>query len=199
MSDPDILYIVLAYLVGINVITFFAFGLDKWKARHSRWRIPEATLLGLAAVGGSIGAWTGMHAWHHKTLHNKFRFGVPLILAIQIALVLLTSCASRQKAVLLDSANPIGHSFVPEHSPTVFLVMYDEKMGKEPLLKAINDYKAEIIYDYSSIPGMALRKPDDKSLEETMAYFRTVKGVVNVEYDHIIRLTDPVKPKLETK
>ena len=44
---------------------------------------------------------------------------------------------------------------------------------------------------------MALKKPDDKTLEETMQYFKTVKGVVTVEYDHIIRLTDPVKPELE--
>lgn len=44
---------------------------------------------------------------------------------------------------------------------------------------------------------MALKKPEDKSLEETMQYFKTVKGVTNVEYDNIIRLTDPVKPRLE--
>ena len=47
--------------------------------------------------------------------------------------------------------------------------------------------------------GMALKKPEDKTLEETMQYFKKVKGVTNVEYDHIIRLTDPVKPKLEIK
>ena len=73
--------------------------------------------------------------------------------------------------------------------------MYDEKVGKEPLLKAIQEYGAEIKYDYNTINGMALKKPANKSLEETMQYFRSVKGVTTVEYDHITRLTDPVRPK----
>ena len=75
--------------------------------------------------------------------------------------------------------------------------MYDAEIGKVPLLKAIKEYGCEIIYDYSIINGMALKKPEDKMLEETMAYFKKVEGVTNVEYDNIIRLTDPVKPKLE--
>ena len=86
-----------------------------------------------------------------------------------------------------------------EHSPNVFLVMYDAEIGKDPLLKAIEDYKCEIKYDYSKINGMALKKPDDKTLEETMQYFKNVKGVTSVEYDHVYRLTDPVKPRLEIK
>ena len=76
-------------LLGINVVTFFAYGIDKWKAKHSKWRIPEATLLGLAVIGGSIGAWLGMKVWHHKTMHKKFKYGIPLILAAQIAIVIL--------------------------------------------------------------------------------------------------------------
>ena len=84
----------IAILILINVVTFFVYGIDKWKARHNRWRIPEAVLLGLAAAGGSIGAWLGMKVWHHKTMHRKFQFGVPLILAAQIALVLLCSCGT---------------------------------------------------------------------------------------------------------
>ena len=94
---------------------------------------------------------------------------------------------------------PIKKDVFPEHSPNVFLVMYDAEIGKEPLLKAIKDYKVEIIYDYNIINGMALKKPEDMTLEETMQYFKSVKGVTNVEYDHIIRLTDPVKPRLEIK
>ena len=73
------------YLLAVNLITFFMYGLDKWKARHSRWRIPESTLLGLAVAGGSVGAWLGMQVFHHKTLHNKFRIGMPAIIAIQLA------------------------------------------------------------------------------------------------------------------
>lgn len=77
-----------------------------------------------------------------------------------------------------------------EHSPSVFLVMYDKEVGKEPLLAAVKKYKAEVVYDYNIINGMAIKKPDDKTLEETMEYFKSVKGVLSVEYDHIYHLTD---------
>ena len=78
----------LFYLTTINVATFFLFGIDKWKAIRSQWRIAEATLLGLAVMGGSLGAWSGMRIWHHKTRHKKFKYGIPFILLIQIAIVL---------------------------------------------------------------------------------------------------------------
>ncbi len=77
---------ILILLLIVNVVAFFAYGVDKWKARHGKWRISEATLLMLAAVGGSIGAWLGMSVWHHKTLHKKFRYGVPAILLLHIVL-----------------------------------------------------------------------------------------------------------------
>ena len=189
--------IIIIYLIVINVVTFFLYGIDKWKAKRSKWRIPEATLLGLAVIGGSIGAWLGMKVWHHKTQHKKFKYGLPLILLAQIALIALTSCKTKQTVEL--SAPIESHKYEPEHSPNVFLVMYDEKVGKEPLQKAINEYKCEIVYDYGIINGMALKKPEDKTLEETMQYFKGIKGVTTVEYDHIIRLTDPVKPRLEVK
>ena len=80
--------IVVIYLVAINAATFFVYGIDKWKARRSMWRIPEATLLGLAAIGGSIGAWLGMRAWRHKTMHKKFQLGIPLIIVAQTALII---------------------------------------------------------------------------------------------------------------
>lgn len=80
--------ILLNYLAVINIVTFFIYGIDKWKAKRAKWRIPESTLLGMAALGGSIGAWLGMNTWHHKTLHKKFKYGIPLILFAQIALLI---------------------------------------------------------------------------------------------------------------
>lgn len=80
-------HIILIYFVMINIVTFFVYGIDKWKSQHDRWRVPESALLGLAAIGGSVGAWLGMKVWHHKTQHKKFMYGVPVTLLIQIALV----------------------------------------------------------------------------------------------------------------
>ena len=96
--------IILIYLLAINIITFFVYGIDKWIAvrnagskslHYSRplsrgskgRRIPEATLLLLAAIGGSIGAWLGMMVWRHKTQHLKFKYGVPTIILLQVAFV----------------------------------------------------------------------------------------------------------------
>ena len=79
-------HIILIYLAIINVVAFIAYGIDKWKAQHNRWRIPESVLLGLAAVGGSVGAWLGIKVWHHKTQHKKFKYGVPAIFVAQVVL-----------------------------------------------------------------------------------------------------------------
>ena len=87
MKDLNILRIVLIYLVIINVVTFFMYAFDKWKAKKSKMRIRETALLGLAVLGGSIGAWLGMKVWHHKTQHKKFRFGVPAIIIIQLVII----------------------------------------------------------------------------------------------------------------
>ena len=75
------------YLLAINAVTFIVYGIDKYKAKKAKWRISEATLLLLAVLGGSIGAWMGMKLWHHKTMHKKFKYGIPAILLIQIALM----------------------------------------------------------------------------------------------------------------
>lgn len=108
-----------------------------------------------------------------------------LVVFLIMVVAVLTSCMARTAGSQL------------EHSPDVFLVLYDSTVGKLPLMEAIKNYGCEIKYDYSSFCGMALIKPKDRTLEETMQYFKGVKGVLNVEYDHIIRLTDPVKPRLE--
>lgn len=88
--------LLLYYLAAVNLLTFLAYGLDKRKAvrngqrsKHPSRRIPEATLLLFAALGGSPAALLAMYLFRHKTLHKKFRYGVPAILAAQIILVCL--------------------------------------------------------------------------------------------------------------
>ena len=87
MNDQSYLHIVLIYLAAINVATFFMYGIDNWKAKNSKWRIRETALLGLAVLGGSIGAWLGMKVWRHKTQHKKFRYGIPAIIIIQLVII----------------------------------------------------------------------------------------------------------------
>lgn len=79
---------IILYLLAINIAAFIAFGIDKYKAKRDKWRIPESTLLTMAVLGGSIGALAGMKIWRHKTLHNKFRIGIPMILALQIIVII---------------------------------------------------------------------------------------------------------------
>lgn len=67
-------------LIGINIVAFAMYGIDKWKAKKSKWRIPEANLLAVAALGGALGAWLGMKTFRHKTQHKKFTICVPLFL-----------------------------------------------------------------------------------------------------------------------
>ena len=81
------------YLLVMNLVTFLVFGLDKWKAKRkvkneAVRRVPERVLFLLALLGGSVGALLGMKAFHHKTLHKTFRFGIPAILALQILIPL---------------------------------------------------------------------------------------------------------------
>ena len=87
MLYQDFLHIAIIYFVAINVVTFFMYGIDKWKAKRSKWRISEATLLWMVVVGGSIGAWLGIKIWNHKTMHKKFKYGVPAIIILQIAII----------------------------------------------------------------------------------------------------------------
>ena len=77
----------IIYLIAINILTFLIFGIDKRKARKGKWRIPEATLIGLAVAGGSIGALLGMYLFRHKTQHKKFTLGIPAIILVQAVIV----------------------------------------------------------------------------------------------------------------
>lgn len=86
-------YIAL-YLLLINAAGFALMLADKHKARKKLWRIPEATLMGTSALGGSIGILAGMYTVRHKTKHPKFTLGVPLIITAQVMLALYLICRS---------------------------------------------------------------------------------------------------------
>ncbi len=75
------------YLLLINFITFAVFGIDKYRAVKQRFRIRESVLLGLAALGGSVGGLAGMYVFRHKTRKNRFRVGIPMILAVQATVI----------------------------------------------------------------------------------------------------------------
>ena len=85
--------LLVCYLLVMNLVTFLVFGLDKWKAKRKAKneavrRVPEKTLVLLSILGGSLGALLGMKAFHHKTLHKSFRYGIPTILMLQVLLPL---------------------------------------------------------------------------------------------------------------
>ena len=79
----------LVYLFLINAAGFMIMLADKRKARKKLWRIPEATLLLVAVLGGSIGSLLGMYMFRHKTKHLKFTVGIPVILVLQIIACIL--------------------------------------------------------------------------------------------------------------
>lgn len=145
----------LYYIVGVNILAFLVYGIDKWQAKKSKWRISEATLLLLAIIGGSIGAWLGMKVWHHKTMHKKFKYGVPAILIIQIIL--------------------IGYSnFTPNVSPSSDVQMEDtlRTITAEMAFEGVNNY-CHKEYDWS----VAKDNPDIMYLqmgEETDSTYQVV-------------------------
>ena len=81
--------LLLFYLLTVNAVSFMAMLADKIKAKKNLWRIPEATLLFLAAIGGSLGAYAGMQFFRHKTKHLKFSLGIPVLLAIHVSVLVL--------------------------------------------------------------------------------------------------------------
>ena len=85
----ELLYLLLGYLVGINLLGFFLMSLDKRRAKRNRWRISEVSLFLPAILGGSLGALLGMHLFHHKTRHWYFRLGLPAVLVLQAVLAIL--------------------------------------------------------------------------------------------------------------
>ena len=77
------------YLILINAVGYLIMLIDKRKAKKKAWRVPEATLMGIAAIGGSLGSLIGMYQFRHKTKHKKFTMGIPLILAVHVVILFL--------------------------------------------------------------------------------------------------------------
>lgn len=91
---------IVSYLAIVNLAGLIVMGIDKLRARKRAWRIPESTLFVIALIGGSLGTTVGMHLFHHKTMHWYFLFGMPAILVIQIAAVLILMYSPIQFAFL---------------------------------------------------------------------------------------------------
>ena len=89
MFTDMLLKVFYIYLIVINAVGFLLMLIDKVKAKKNLWRIPEATLFLVAAIGGSVGSILGMYTFRHKTKHIKFIVGMPLILAAQIVIAIL--------------------------------------------------------------------------------------------------------------
>ena len=81
----DLPQLLLLWVLGINAAGFLLMGLDKWKAKRGAWRIPEKTLFTAAVLGGTVGVMAGMKTFRHKTRHGQFKYGLPALLAIQVA------------------------------------------------------------------------------------------------------------------
>lgn len=81
-------YILVFYLIAVNLIGFSVMGIDKYKAKKHLWRIPEKTLFLVSIIGGSVGTLVGMYFFRHKTRHWYFVVGMPAILILQAALVI---------------------------------------------------------------------------------------------------------------
>ena len=89
MEKKHMKSIFLLYLFAVSIVAFILYGVDKSRAKNGKWRISEDVLLGIAVIGGSIGAILGMLVFRHKTKHWYFRYGLWIILALQIILVLV--------------------------------------------------------------------------------------------------------------
>ena len=81
--------LLFSYLIIVNALSFLLMLVDKRKAKTNRWRIPERTLLGLCAMGGSVGGLLGMYMLRHKTRHVRFAVGIPLMFVAHLALLYL--------------------------------------------------------------------------------------------------------------
>lgn len=177
MNDQSLLHIVLIYLAVINVATSFMYGIDKWKAKISKWRIREAALLGLAVLGGSIGAWLGMKVWHHKTLHKKFRYDVPLILIAQIVLFFLCSC--RTASLSANSSSQIEQSSVSQIADKVWAFSQSHPDGFTLEIRTMTEPTEGIAVSYAATQDSHSRSQLDKVVNHAIQNDGYVGGWYN--------------------
>ncbi|WP_425454265.1 DUF1294 domain-containing protein [Peribacillus asahii] len=77
----------MVYMIFINILAFTIMGIDKKKARNGEYRISERTLWTVAVIGGGTGAYLGMKQFRHKTKHTSFKWGLPVLMVIQLGLL----------------------------------------------------------------------------------------------------------------
>ena len=86
--SPELIKLLIAYLLIMNIAGVFIMAIDKSKARHHAWRIPEKSLFGVSLLGGSLGTWAGMYIFRHKTKHWYFVIGMPVIFVLHVLLLM---------------------------------------------------------------------------------------------------------------
>ena len=82
--SPELIKLLIAYLLIMNIAGIIIMAIDKSKARHHAWRIPEKSLFGVSLLGGSLGTWAGMYIFRHKTKHWYFVIGMPAICVLHL-------------------------------------------------------------------------------------------------------------------
>jgi len=167
----------LYYFIGINVLTFLVYGIDKMKAKRHSWRISEATLLTLAVIGGSIGALLGMRIWHHKTMHKKFKYGVPLILTVQIALLFLSSC--RTSSYPTPSPNNTEQHHVSVIADRILTVSKSHPNGFTLNIRTMTEPKVGIAVSYAATQNCHSRKQLNMVVNHALQHDGYVGGWLN--------------------
>ena len=76
----------------------------------------------------------------------------------------------------------------PQYSPSTLIIFYDSSIGKEPLLKAIEEYHASIIYDLKIMKSISIKIPEGSKIEDAIEYFNKIEGVLQVNRDSIMQL-----------
>ena len=105
--------------------------------------------------------------------------------------VALVGCNAHKATLKPHLAPPlVSSSDSITYSPRLLIVMYDRAIGKLPLLKRLRLMKCEVVYQYETLHGVALKVPDDMPIDKATEDLRKVKGVLSVERDRILHLDE---------